>query len=205
MKKKKILITRNPIHPKLTIKQELFCQEYVADPEFHVTNAAIRAGYSRETAQEIGSENLSKPIIKLRIQELMADRMIRLRLTQDAIVKELQRCGFSNMSDFAEWDGDDVTLRNSNSLDIEKTAAVESVSQTTSAAGGSISIKLHSKVKALELLARHCGMLKDHVDITSKDKPIQTPGIAITSLSVEQQNVLRELIAKDSVCQQKQE
>lgn len=46
----------------LTPKQQAFVDEYIID--LNGTQAAIRAGYSEKTAQEIASENLSKPIIK---------------------------------------------------------------------------------------------------------------------------------------------
>lgn len=47
---------------KLTDKQAKFVEEYCVD--LNATQAAIRAGYSENAAQTIGSENLSKPIIK---------------------------------------------------------------------------------------------------------------------------------------------
>ena len=54
--------------PKLTDKQERFCQEYIKD--FNGTRAAIAAGYSANTATVIASENLMKPYISDRIAEL---------------------------------------------------------------------------------------------------------------------------------------
>ena len=47
---------------KLNNKQMMFCKEYMID--LNATQAAIRAGYSKKTAQEIGSQNLSKLIIQ---------------------------------------------------------------------------------------------------------------------------------------------
>ena len=41
----------------LTPKQELFVQEYLVD--LNATQAAIRAGYSEQTARQTASENLS--------------------------------------------------------------------------------------------------------------------------------------------------
>ena len=52
----------------MTEKMELFCLEYMKD--FNATQAALRAGYSKRTARSIGSENLAKPDIKERIDEL---------------------------------------------------------------------------------------------------------------------------------------
>ncbi len=54
--------------PKLTPKQERFCQEYIID--LNATQAAIRAGYSAKTARQIATDTLSKPYIAEHIQSL---------------------------------------------------------------------------------------------------------------------------------------
>lgn len=56
---------------KLTVKEQRFVEEYVKD--FNATQAAIRAGYSKNTARQIGYENLTKPHIKAEIQKLLTD------------------------------------------------------------------------------------------------------------------------------------
>ena len=56
---------------KLTDKQKRFCEEYVID--WNATRSAIVAGYSENTAQVIGSENLTKPIILAYIEEIQKD------------------------------------------------------------------------------------------------------------------------------------
>jgi hypothetical protein len=53
---------------KLTAKQDAFVKAYLLNGG-NATQAAIDAGYSKKTAQEIGSENLSKPIIKDAIEK----------------------------------------------------------------------------------------------------------------------------------------
>lgn len=45
----------------MTPKQQRFVEEYLID--LNATQAAIRAGYSQKTAQQIGAENLTKPVI----------------------------------------------------------------------------------------------------------------------------------------------
>lgn len=52
---------------KLSTKQELFVQYYCGN----ATEAAIQAGYSPETASQIGHKNLKKPAIKEAIQNRM--------------------------------------------------------------------------------------------------------------------------------------
>ncbi len=51
----------------LTDKQFRFIDEYLVD--LNATQAAIRAGYSKKTARQAGSENLSKPAIFTAIRD----------------------------------------------------------------------------------------------------------------------------------------
>lgn len=73
---------------KLTPKQEMFCKEYLID--LNATQAAIRAGYSEKTAQRIGSENLSKPLIAERIQELMNKRSEKVEIDSSWVLKGIK-------------------------------------------------------------------------------------------------------------------
>lgn len=73
---------------KLTDKMEKFCNEYMID--LNATQAAIRAGYSEDTARQIGSENLSKPSISDRIADLMAKRSSRVEITADYVLSSLK-------------------------------------------------------------------------------------------------------------------
>lgn len=59
----------------LTDKQELFCQFYVGEAAFNATRAAELAEYSGSyaTLRSIGSQNLTKPHVRARIQSLMDD------------------------------------------------------------------------------------------------------------------------------------
>ena len=72
---------------KLTDKQKRFCDEYLID--LNATQAAIRSGYSKKTANRIGTENLSKPVIKEYIAERMAKKESELIADQDEVLKYL--------------------------------------------------------------------------------------------------------------------
>lgn len=52
---------------KLTIKQDKFVKAYLLN-NGNATQAAITAGYSEKTAQQVGSENLLKLVIKEAIE-----------------------------------------------------------------------------------------------------------------------------------------
>jgi phage terminase small subunit len=54
----------------LTPRQQKFCDEYLISG--NATDAAIKAGYSRKTAKQTGSENLAKPDLRAYIDEQLA-------------------------------------------------------------------------------------------------------------------------------------
>lgn len=72
---------------KMTAKQKRFCDEYLID--LNATQAAIRAGYSKKTAQQMGTENLAKPVIKEYIAKRMAEKESELIADQDEVLKYL--------------------------------------------------------------------------------------------------------------------
>ncbi|HLR34620.1 MAG TPA: terminase small subunit [Tissierellales bacterium] len=56
---------------KLTVKQKKFCDHYIELG--NATEAAIKAGYSKKTARQMGNENLTKPYIKNYIDKKMKE------------------------------------------------------------------------------------------------------------------------------------
>lgn len=74
---------------KLTPKQALFCKEYLVD--LNATQAAVRAGYSKKTAKEIGFENLTKPHLVELIQELMNKRSKKVEIDGDWVLSKLKQ------------------------------------------------------------------------------------------------------------------
>ena len=71
--------------PKLTAKQEMFCKEYLVD--LNATQAAIRAGYSEDTAATIGCENLTKPNVAEYVAKLKEERNERVKIDGDWVLK----------------------------------------------------------------------------------------------------------------------
>jgi phage terminase small subunit len=74
---------------KLTAKQAMFCKEYLID--LNATQAAIRAGYSKKTAAEMGFENLRKPHLQKEIQRLMNKRSAKIEIEADDILESILR------------------------------------------------------------------------------------------------------------------
>ena len=69
---------------QLTDKQERFVEEYLVD--LNATQAAIRAGYSKKTARDIGYENLTKPDIRAAIVDKRKEISRRVDLTIDDVI-----------------------------------------------------------------------------------------------------------------------
>lgn len=72
---------------KLTAKQQRFCDEYLID--LNATQAAIRAGYSKKTAKQIGQQNLTKLDLKAYIQQRMDEKEKELIADQNEVLKYL--------------------------------------------------------------------------------------------------------------------
>ena len=72
----------------LTAKQQRFVHEYIID--LNATQAAIRAGYSKKTSRQMGSENLSKPYIQEALEVAILKRIERCDVTADEVVSGLR-------------------------------------------------------------------------------------------------------------------
>lgn len=145
--------------PKLSAKQKRFVDEYLID--LNATQAAIRAGYSPDTANEIGSQNLVKLSIKNEIDKKMAERSRRTGVNADRVVRELAKIAFSKATDIV--DTDTATLRSDVSDDDLATiqAVKVKISNTDSGHLEEREIRFADKLKALELLGKHIGMFQD--------------------------------------------
>jgi phage terminase small subunit len=78
---------------KLTPKQERFVQEYLID--LNATQAAIRAGYAKNRADQTGYENLRKPEIQKRIQALKEKTANKLEITVECVLQERANIAFA--------------------------------------------------------------------------------------------------------------
>jgi phage terminase small subunit len=157
---------------KLTDKQEKFCVEYLTD--LNATQAAVRSGYSPnlESAATEGGRLLGKVEIQERLTQLRAEIIASESVTPQSVIHELKRIGFSDIRRHVVYSADGVTLRSSEQLSNDDAAAVQMVSQTVTKEGGSISFKLHDKIKALELCGKHLGMFDTNVNLNGRLKMV---------------------------------
>ena len=148
----------------LTPKQKLFVDEYLID--LNATQAAIRAGYSPNNADKIGSELLGKTRVSDAISKAMAERSRRTGINQDRILMELAKIALVNPANVVDFD--EATILDS-ALP-EDLAAVASVKvkrfPTKEGEGIEREIKFYDKTKALDLAGRHLGMFRDKLEVS---------------------------------------
>ena len=73
-----------------------------------------------------------------------------------------------------------LRLRPSFELTPDQAAMVAEVSETTSQNGGSLRLKIHDKVRALELLGKHLGMFTEKRELSGPNgTPLTSPEIVV--------------------------
>lgn len=134
---------------KLTIKQQRFADEYIISG--NATEAAIKAGYSKKTANRIATENLSKLVIKSYIDERL---------------KELSDKKIANQQEVLEY----LTsvLRGESSSEV---VVIEGQGEGVSKAKPMQKAPDEKeRLKAAELLGKRMGLFKEKVEL-STDEP----------------------------------
>jgi len=151
----------------LTGRRKLFCVEYLKD--WNASAAAIRAGYSPDASRQIGSRLLTKDDIKAEIarvrDEMLGTEKEHLKYY---VLQNLKKIAGANITDVANIEDNKMVVADTATLDPSIKGAIEEISETETKDGGSLKIKMHSKVKALELLGKYAGMFDDRLELSGK-------------------------------------
>lgn len=142
----------------LSEQQERFCNEYLID--LNGTQAAIRAGYSEQTAHVQASRMLTKVKIAERLNQLRAELAKSKRITPERVVEEFQKLALFDVRKLYHGDGTPKAITD---LDDDTAAAIVGldsvmVGNADLGVGQVLKYKLASKQSALESLAKIFGM-----------------------------------------------
>lgn len=135
---------------ELTDKQKIFVNEYVVD--FNATRAAIKAGYSKSSARQIATTMLSKDYIREAINKVINELNEQCNIKREKIINEIASIAFDDISNYADFSGDTLILKNSQEID------TRNISEISIDRYGCPKIKLYNRDTALYKLAEYLGM-----------------------------------------------
>lgn len=133
----------------MTEKQKRFVDEYLID--LNATQAAIRAGYSKDTARAIGAENLTKPYI----QQAIKERIEQLHNERSADAQEIIEYLTSVMR--GESESEELVNEFIGDGCSRPTRVKKAPSEK-------------DRIKAAELLGKRFGLFKDKVELDGSVK-----------------------------------
>lgn len=156
----------------LSDQHRAFVEHYLASG-FNATRAARLAGYSPVSAHSTGYDILKNPEVK----QAVSERLEQFAMPANEV---LARLGAQGRADPGDWIDD----RGAISIDLMKeTGSTHLIREVSWEEEGRLlgrgedaelvtvrkrKVRLHDAQKALELLARHHGLLNDKVDVTSQ-------------------------------------
>ena len=176
----------------LPIKQRNFCKNMVA-MDFHITNSAIAAGYSKKTAYSQGSRLLKNVEIQEEIGRLTEEALgLERGQLKYRVLNELKAIAFADISNDINivTKTEEVPLENNkgeiipgefiekeyqvvemiDTKDSVQTKAIKSISQDKD---GGLKIEYYSKDSALDKLAKYGGLYKDvNVVVDNSDNSV---------------------------------
>jgi phage terminase small subunit len=164
----------------LNEKLQIFVLEYVT--HWNATRAAIKAGYSEDTAKQQGSRLL---LTNVYLQKAVKEKVAEILKNKDDIALktyyEIQKIAFSDIKDSlvfnekGEMTGVKITKDQDTAVIREIEIKEQSYGQKNEDGKDSeiiqTKLKYHDKKGNLELLARVTGLLRDKIDVNiSTDK-----------------------------------
>lgn len=161
----------------LSAKRTRFVAEYLVD--LNARQAAIRAGYSPKTAEVQGPRLLGNAQVSAAIQAGQRKKLAKLEITAERVLMEVARIAFSDIRAWFDDQGrlkpiadlsDDVAAAlGSVELQREKTRTIAGETVTTVLEDCVVKVKAWDKGRALELLAKHFGLVKERVEHSGPD------------------------------------
>ena len=156
---------------ELTDMQQLFVDNYLVT--LNAKKSAIAAGYSPDSASDLGHQLLKHPLVSKQLRKAMSRRAKRLELSADNILREIARVAFSDIRAVMSFDANGVKVKSSDKIHSDAAAAIQSVehklSETKDNCNISVKVKMHDKMKALDMAGRHLGLWKE-ADLDDKYK-----------------------------------
>jgi phage terminase small subunit len=144
--------------------EERFALAYLATGS--ASEAARRVGLKGAHAHKSGWKMLHRPHVAAFVEAERAASIERTRIDVDRVKREFARIAFANIADIAEWDEVGIVLKPSAAISPDDQAAIELLQIKQGNNGLKATIKLHSKQRALDSLARLLGLYRKSQFVT---------------------------------------
>ncbi len=148
-------------HRLANAKQTRFAEEYVVDLD--ATAAARRAQYSAKSASSLGYQLLQNPSVSCLIRQLKTEQSKRTAIDADFVLGQLARIAAFDIRKLYGDDGELLPVKDwpEEIATIVAGLETEEMKPTGTVLGYVRKLKLPDRTRALELLARNLGLLKD--------------------------------------------
>lgn len=181
--------------PEIEPKQARFVREYCID--LNQRQAAIRAGYSINNADNIASLLMRDAKVSMHVQAALAAASSRTGLNVDRIHRELARIVLANPAKVIASDGSLLADASEDDLAAVQSVKVKCVGfdRETGEAMYEREVRFHDKNKAIELYMKAAGMLIErkqvdvHTQVSSMTKEEREKEIAELLAKREQQTI----------------
>ena len=139
----------------------MFCHEYIKD--WNATRACIKAGYSKKTAKQMGTENLAKPYLQEYINSIKNDIAKEAGVSKLSLINELKNIAFSDISKIhTDW----IKRSDFESLPKKVKSCIQEISSSLKISVGKngkeieteyIKVKFYDKTKAIQDIMKAMG------------------------------------------------
>lgn len=156
-------------------KHQRFVAEFLKD--LNATQAAIRCGYSEKTAKQQGARLLTNADIAAAVSKGQEKQLVKAEITAERVLEELARIAFVSAEELYNADG---SVKLIDKMSVAARAAITQLSilkKNVTAGDGQmdtvLNVRLADKLKALELLAKRFGLVKEQVEVTGLDDLVE--------------------------------
>jgi phage terminase small subunit len=155
--------------PRLSDKRKMFAKEYSVS--FNATQAAIKAGYAKKGAAREGHRLSTNVHVRAEINRLIEKRKDKIDITEQEIIAHALKILKTDPAELAQAieKGDDLSElcpELIQEITISRNSGVNG-------SGSSVKVRMPSKDRALELLAKYKAMLTDRTELTGDEQAIE--------------------------------